>query len=54
MSPIELMGDLEVGLATVPFRVGARISIPMSTGRGGPIPEVVERCSEEMTGDTCK
>ena len=54
MSPIELMGDLEVGLATVPFGVGARISVSYAHREGGPIPEVVERCSEEMTGDTCK
>lgn len=27
MSPIELMVDLEVGLATVPFGVVARISV---------------------------
>lgn len=49
------MGDLEVGLATVSFGVVARISVSYEYRvRGVPIPEVVERCSEEMTGDTCK
>lgn len=45
MSHRELMGDLEVDLATVPFGVVAKMSVSYEH-------RVVERCSEEMTGDT--